>query len=146
MILIIISEIYPVAEPDALIDIVYVDVVAPLDVVQKGSNADQQRVEDDHRTSRKERTKQVVVPLTDTPQKRDCRLPPEQVNTRTTTFQRTTLPVLVRARTGTGTQERNTTVKKLLPSSWMCMCESNAAITQRKSTPWHTTHLHFIVT
>ena len=46
MILIIISEIYPVAKPDALIDIVYVNVVVSLDVVQKGSNAD-------HHTTRK---------------------------------------------------------------------------------------------
>jgi len=147
MILIIIREIYPAAEPDALVDIVPVDVVIPLYAVQKGSSADQRRDAGKKMivTSRKERTKQVVVPLTDTPQKRDCRPSPEQVNSQTAVFRRPTLPVLVRARTGTGTQERNTTVKKLLPSSWMCMCESNAAITQRKSTPWHTTHLHFIV-
>ena len=43
MILIIIREIYPAAEPDALVDIVPVDVVVPLDAVQKGSSADQQR-------------------------------------------------------------------------------------------------------
>ena len=53
MILIIKREIYPAVEPDALVDIVSVDAVVPLDAVQKGSNADQQRVEDDHRTSRK---------------------------------------------------------------------------------------------
>ena len=43
MILIIIREIYPVAEPDALVVIVPVDVVVPLDAVQKESSADQQR-------------------------------------------------------------------------------------------------------
>ena len=82
MILIIIREIYPAAEPDALVDIVPVDVVVPLDAVQKGSNADQQRdtgkkiiITD---TTRKERTKRVVVPLADTPQKRDCRPSPSR--------------------------------------------------------------------
>ena len=49
---------------------------------------------------------QVVVPLADTPQKRDCRPSPEQVNSRTTAFRRPTLPVLVRARTGTETTWR----------------------------------------
>ena len=48
MILIIIREIYPAAEPDALDDIVPVDVVIPLDAVQKGSNAD------DHTARKKE--------------------------------------------------------------------------------------------
>ena len=43
MILIIIIEIYSTAELDALVDIVPVDVVVPLDAVQKGSCADQQR-------------------------------------------------------------------------------------------------------
>ena len=43
MILIIIRAIYPAAEPDALVDIVPVDVVVPLYAVQKGSSADQQR-------------------------------------------------------------------------------------------------------
>ena len=43
MILIIIRVIYPAPEPDALVDIVPVDVVVPLDAVQKGSSADQQR-------------------------------------------------------------------------------------------------------
>ena len=43
MILIIKREIYPTAEPDALVDIVHVAVVVPLDAVQKGSSADQQR-------------------------------------------------------------------------------------------------------
>ena len=43
MILIIIRAIYSAAEPDALVDIVAVDVVVPLDAVQKGSSADQQR-------------------------------------------------------------------------------------------------------
>ena len=107
MILIIIREIYPAAEPDALVDILPVDVVVPLDAVQKASSADQQRdagkkmiVTD---TTRKERTKRVVVPLADTPQKRDCWPSPERVNSRTATFRRPTLPVLVRARTGTGT-------------------------------------------
>ena len=42
MILIIKREIYRAAEPDALVDIVPVDVVVPLDAVQKGSSADQQ--------------------------------------------------------------------------------------------------------
>ena len=46
MILIIIREIYPATEPDALVDIVHVDIVVPLDAVQKGSNAD-------HHTTRK---------------------------------------------------------------------------------------------
>ena len=36
-------EIYPAAEPDALVDILPVDVVVPLDAVQKASSADQQR-------------------------------------------------------------------------------------------------------
>ena len=100
-------KIYPAAEPDALVDIVPVDVVVPLDAVQKGNSADQQRdagkkmiVAD---TTRKVRTKQVVVPLTDTPQKRDCRSSPEQVNSRIAAFRRPTLPVHVRARTGTET-------------------------------------------
>ena len=82
MILIIIREIYQAAEPDALVDIVPVDVVVPLDAVQKGSSADQQRdtrkkmiVAD---TTRKERKKRVVVSLTDTPQKRDCRPSPSR--------------------------------------------------------------------
>ena len=104
MILIIIRAIYPAAEPDALVDIVPVDVVVSLDAVQKGSSDDQQRdvgkkmiITD---TSRKEMTKRVVVPLADTPQKRDCRPSPEQVNSRTTVFRRPTLPVLVRPRTG----------------------------------------------
>jgi len=43
MILIIKREIYPAAEPDALVDIVPADVAVPLDAVQKGSSADQQR-------------------------------------------------------------------------------------------------------
>ena len=43
MILIIIKEIYPAAKLDALDDIVPIDVVVPLDAVQKGSSADQQR-------------------------------------------------------------------------------------------------------
>ena len=42
MILIIKREIYPAAEPDALVDIVLVDVAVPLDAMQKGSSADQQ--------------------------------------------------------------------------------------------------------
>jgi len=82
MILIIIIEIYSAAELDALVDIVPVDVVVPLDAVQKGSSADQQQdatkkmiVTD---TTTKERTKRVVVPLADTPQKRDCRPSPSR--------------------------------------------------------------------
>ena len=109
MILIIIREIYPAAKPDALVVIVPVDVAVLLDAVQKESSADQQRdtgkkmiVTD---TTRKERTKRIVVPLADSPQKRDCRPSPEQVNSQPTEFQRPTLPVLVRARTRTGTQE-----------------------------------------
>ena len=43
MILIIIRKLYSAAEPDALVDIVLVGVVVPLDAVQKGSSADQQR-------------------------------------------------------------------------------------------------------
>ena len=43
MILIIIRAIYLAAEPDALVHIVLVVVVVPLDAVQKGSSADQQR-------------------------------------------------------------------------------------------------------
>ena len=43
MILIIKRDIYPAAEPDALVDIVPIDVAVPLDAVQKGSSADQQR-------------------------------------------------------------------------------------------------------
>ena len=43
MILIIIRAIYLAAEPDALVHIVLVAVVVPLDAVQKGSSADQQR-------------------------------------------------------------------------------------------------------
>ena len=43
MILIIIREIYPATEPDALVDIVPVDVAVPFDAVQKESSADQQR-------------------------------------------------------------------------------------------------------
>ena len=127
MILIIIRAIYPAAEPDALVDIVPVDVAVPLDAVQKASSADQQRdagkkmiVTD---TTRKERTKRVVVPLADTPQKRDCRPSPEQVNSRTAAFRRPTLPVLVRARTGMRTQEHNTTVEKLLPLGCVCVCQ-----------------------
>jgi len=107
MILIIIREIYQAAELDALVNIVPVDVVVPLDAVQKGSSADQQRdarkkmiVAD---TTRKDRKKRVVVPLTVTHQKRDCWPSPEQVNSRATAFRRPTLLVLVRARTGTGT-------------------------------------------
>ena len=112
MILIIKREIYPVAEPDALVDIVLVGVVVPLDAVQNGSSADHQRCreEDDHRSTRNERMKRVVVPLADTPQKRDCRPSPEQANSLTTTFRRPTLPVLVRARTGNeaaGTQHNS---------------------------------------
>jgi len=82
MILIIIIEIYSAAELDALVDIVSVDVVVPLDAVQKGSSADQQQdatkkmtVTD---TTMNERTKRVVVPLADTPQKRDCRPSPSR--------------------------------------------------------------------
>jgi hypothetical protein len=64
MILIIIIKIYPAVEPEALVDIVHVGVVAPLDAVHKGSSADQRRrEEDDPRITRKERTKRVVVPL-----------------------------------------------------------------------------------
>ena len=64
MILIIIRKLYSAAEPDALVDIVLVGVVVPLDAVQNGSSADNQRhwEEDDHRSTRKERTKRVVVP------------------------------------------------------------------------------------
>ena len=89
------------AELDALVDIMSVDAVVPLDAVQKGSNADQQRVEDDHRTSRKERTKQVVPPVADTSQECDCRPSPEKANSRIITFRWPTLPMLMRARTGT---------------------------------------------
>ena len=107
MIFIIIRKIYPAAEPDALVDIVPVDVAVPLVAVQKGNSADQQLDAGKKtivtNTSRKERTKRVVVSLTDTPQKRDCWPSPEQVNSRTAAFRRPTLPVLVRARTGTGT-------------------------------------------
>ena len=73
MILITIRKIYPAAESDALVDIVLVDVVLPLDAVQNGSGADHQRrrKEDDHCTTRKERMKRVVVPLANTPQKCD---------------------------------------------------------------------------
>jgi hypothetical protein len=62
-------EIYPAVEPDALVDIVPVGVVVPLDAVQKGSNSYHQkrREENGHRTTGKERTKRVVVPLVDTP-------------------------------------------------------------------------------
>ena len=105
--MIIIREIYPAAEPDALVVIVPVDVVVPLDAVQKESSADQQRdagkkmiVTD---TTRKERTKRVVVPLADTPQKYDRQPSPEQANSWIATFWSPTLPVLVCARTGTGT-------------------------------------------
>ena len=48
MILIIIKEIYPAAKLDALDDIVPIDVVVPLDAVQKGSSAD------DHTAKKKE--------------------------------------------------------------------------------------------
>ena len=68
-------------------------------------------------TSRKERTKRVVVLLADTPQKRDCRPSPEQVNSRTAAFQRPTLSVLVRASTGTETTWRQ---QKL----WVWLCIS----------------------
>jgi len=59
MILIIIRAIYPAAEPDALVDIVPVDVVVPLDAVQKESSVDQQRDAGKYMivTNRKERTK-----------------------------------------------------------------------------------------
>ena len=71
MILIIIRAIYLAAEPDALVDIVPVDVAVPLVAVQKGSSADQQLDAGKKtivtNTSRKERTKRVVVSLTDTP-------------------------------------------------------------------------------
>ena len=54
MILIIIKEIYPAAKLDALDDIVPVDVVVPLDAVQKGSSADDHtsRKKDDEMSSR----------------------------------------------------------------------------------------------
>ena len=45
-----IPETYPAAEPDALEDIVPVDVVVPLDAVQRRSRANHQR------SSRKQRT------------------------------------------------------------------------------------------
>ena len=71
MILIIIREIYLAAEPDALVDIVLVNVVVPLDAVQKGGSDNQQRdaakkmiVTD---TPKKERTKRVVVPQRHSP-------------------------------------------------------------------------------
>ena len=38
-----VPEIYPAAEPDALEDIVPVDVIVPLDEVQMRSRADHQR-------------------------------------------------------------------------------------------------------
>jgi len=112
MILIIIRKLYPAAEPDALVDIVLVGVVVPLDAAQNGSSADHQRCreEDDHRSTRKERMKRVVVPIADTPQKCDCRPSLEQANSRTIAFWRLTLPVLVRARTGNeaaGTQHNS---------------------------------------
>jgi len=68
MIFIIIRKIYPATEPDALVDIVLV-VVVPLDAVQNGSSADHQRhrEEDDHRSTRKERTKRVVAPQRHSP-------------------------------------------------------------------------------
>ena len=37
------KEKYPAVEPDALVDIVFVGVVVPLDAVQKGCRADQQQ-------------------------------------------------------------------------------------------------------
>ena len=48
-------------------------VVVPLDAVKNGSRAD-------HPTKTREGTKRVVVPLADTPQKRDGRPSPEQMN------------------------------------------------------------------
>ena len=62
---------YPVAEPDALEDIVSVGVVVPLDVVQMSSSADHRRWSSPVASSRA---------TSDTLKKRDCRLPPEQVN------------------------------------------------------------------
>ena len=79
--MIIIKEKYPAVEPDALVDIVSVGVVVPLDAVQKGCRGDQQQ-DARKRTivtiaTRKERMKRVVVQLTDTSQKRDCLSSPE---------------------------------------------------------------------
>ena len=79
--MIIIKEKYLAVEPDALVDIVSVGVIVPLDAVQKGCRADQQH-DAGKRTivtiaTRKERTKRVVVQLTDTLKKRDCLSSPE---------------------------------------------------------------------
>jgi hypothetical protein len=45
------------------------DVVVPLDALQKESSADHQKLreEDDHRTTRKKKTMRVIVPPADTP-------------------------------------------------------------------------------
>jgi len=58
---------YPAAEPDALEDKVPVGVVIPLDAMQTSSSADHQRWSSPVASSRA---------TSDTPQKRDCRLPP----------------------------------------------------------------------
>jgi hypothetical protein len=58
-----------------LVDIALVDVVVPLDVVQKGCGTDPANVE--HTGKKKKR---LVFPRRDTPQKRDHRSPPKHVN------------------------------------------------------------------
>ena len=78
-----IPETYPAAEPDALDDIVSVGVVVPLVAVQTGSSADQRRTFNVRR-HREEEDIDVASSraASNTPQKRDSRPSPEQVNTK----------------------------------------------------------------
>ena len=74
-------ETYPTVEPDALDDILPVGVVVLLVAVQTGSNADQRRTFN----VRRHREEDIVSSraASDTPQQRDCRPSPEQVNSKT---------------------------------------------------------------
>ena len=62
-----------------------VGVVTPLNAVYKGSTVDHQRAfavhrEEDQQDTREEEDIVSSRAVSDTPQKRDCRLPPEQAN------------------------------------------------------------------
>ena len=73
-----VSETYPVAEPNALDDIVPVGVVVPLVAVQMGSSADQWRTFNVRRHWEEEDVDvESSRAASDTPQKRDCRPSPE---------------------------------------------------------------------
>jgi hypothetical protein len=78
------KRLYPEALKPTLVDIAFVDVVIPLDAMQKGCSADPRnfplREEEDDREVACRRRHGASRRVEDTPQKRDHRSSPEQMN------------------------------------------------------------------